>query len=387
MEMDEPDTSSAAANEGTTAHDHAAQWLVTGMAGAALLEDAEMHAALRLYVEEIRSIVKEYVDAGAQVEVLVEQKLPLEEVTGERGAIGTADVVIGIRYADHGELHVIDLKYGRGVEVDDDTLQLPVYALAGVAKYGLMDDFTQVHTTIIQPRMGTVFNTLTYSIEELRAIGVDVLARAQEALRIVADGPATALGHLKVTEKGCRFCKAQSKCPAKARQIHDAVYGELQDLTTEGIIPIDETTHVGPQKDFAALLPLFMRRVPEIEAWCKYVRAKVEQLLIAGQQVDGFTLVQGRAGARAWTSQDAVLPVLAYAHVPREVVMVPPELRSPADLQKKLKAANYGDVWEHLVPFITQAPGKPSVAPVSDPRPAYAGAVFDGDSYDAGDLV
>jgi hypothetical protein len=57
-----------------------------------------------------------------------------------------------------------------------------------------------------------------------------------------------------------------------------------------------------------------------------------------------------------------------------------------AEEEKKLKKA-YPNVWDSLQGFVTQAPGKPSVAPASDPRPQFGGAVFDGDSYAAGDLV
>jgi hypothetical protein len=386
MEADEPDTTSDAAEEGTRAHDLAAQWLTGKQAPAELLSDVDMHAALRIYVEFVFQQAQAARGAGAQVDILVEQKLPLQDVTGERGATGTADCVLLMRYPTHAEMHVIDLKYGRGVEVDDETRQLPIYALAALAKYGLMDDFSTVHTTIVQPRLRTEPTTVTRTIPELEAFGQEVMARAQEALAILADGPATAIGHLQVSEKGCRFCKAQHKCPAKVKQVHDTVYGEMQDLTQEGITPIDEVSFVGSPKDFAALLPVFMRRVPEIEAWCKYVRAKVEQLLVNGEAVDGFKLVEGRAGARQWLSQDAVLPVLMSGHVPRELVMTLPELRSPADIEKRIKK-DYSTIWEQLQVLITQAPGKASVVPVSDPRPAYASSRFDGESYDARDLL
>ena len=386
MEADEPDTTSDAAEAGTRAHDYAAQWLLTGSPHLDVTLDTEMHAALKSYIDFVRDEIQKAESLGAKVELLVEQRLPLEDVTGERNAKGTADVVLIERYQTHAEMHVIDLKYGRGVEVSDDTLQLPMYALGAVSRYGLMDDFSRVKTTIVQPRVRSEFVTNEYDLPQLNALGEKIMARAQEALGILADGPATALSHLTVTEKGCRFCKAQAKCPAKGKQVHDTVFGEMQDLTKEGIEPIDEVTFVGSPEDFSALLPLFMRRVPEIEAWCKYVRAKVEQLLLAGQTVEGFKLVVGRQGPRRWTSEDSVLPVLKYGHVPRETVMTMPTLRSPAEMEKTLKGL-YPNVWESLQDFITQAPGNPSVAPASDPRPEYAGAVFDGESYDADDLI
>jgi hypothetical protein len=148
---------------------------------------------------------------------------------------------------------------------------------------------------------------------------------------------------------------------------------------------IDETTTTMSKTDFSNLLPVMMTKIPIIEAWCTYVRAKVEQLLLDGKPVSGFKLVVGRSGARKWTDSDAVFPVMMASHVPKELVMVPAELRTPADLEKKVKKA-YPGAWESVQGLITAAPGKPSVAPVDDPRPAYA-AVFDGESYDSTGLV
>lgn len=394
LEETEPETTSAASEDGTLSHDIAARWLTSGQCPAELLPDVERHAALRLYVDFVHEAIREAEAGGATVEMLVEQKLPLQDVTGERGAVCTVDTCLILRFPDYAALHVIDLKYGRGVEVDDDTLQLPIYAMAADAKYGLMDDFTQFMTTVCQPRLRSTFHTEVYTREGLDKLREQVFERAQEALQILDDGPATAMSHLKVTEKGCRFCKAQAKCPEKAAQVHKTVYAELSDIAPDKIeeaiqqplTPIDEVTYTGPREDFAKLLPIFMSRVPEIEAWCKYVRSKVEQLLVAGQKVEGFKLVQGRAGARQWVSQEAVLPVLMANHVPRELVMTPPELRTPADIEKKI-GKTFPNAWESLQGLIVQQPGKPSVAPATDKRPEFAGAVFDGESYSAEDLV
>ena len=384
MELDEPDTTSDAAEEGTQAHGYAAEWLVTGKKPD--MPD-DMVAPVLAYVTFVLNTIADAQKVGGTVNMLVERKLTIEGVTGERGATGTADVVLIIHYPDASvHLHVIDLKFGRGVEVDDETMQLPIYGLAGIDQYGLMDDFTHVLTTIVQPRLRREFHTSEYEVAELEALRPMIAQQAALALQIVEDGITTALAHLKVTEKGCRFCKAKHKCPAQGMMVHETVYGELQDIEDPSVQAIAEDTFTGPKTDFEKLLPLFMKRVPEIEAWCKYVRAKVEQLLVAGKPVPGFKLVQGRMGARKWADQDGVYMVLRTNNVPREVVMTLPELRSPADLEKKLKP-EYPQVWQALGTLITQAPGSPSVAPESDPRPNYAGAVFDGDSYDAKDLV
>jgi hypothetical protein len=389
MEADEPDSESDAALEGTNAHHFAAGWLVSKRSALELEGNDEMYEAVKAYVEFVFECKQRYLFEGAQVELLVEQQLPLEDVTGERGAVGTADCVLLVRWPTKGTwVHIIDFKYGRGVEVDDATLQLPVYGLAALSKYGLLDDITKVLTTIVQPRLHSEFDTIEHTIEELLSIGATVRKSADIALQIVREAPAAAVDHLQVTEKGCRFCRAQHKCPALAKHVHETVYGETSDIESEEAqAPLDESTFVGSREDFARLLPVFMRRVPMIEAWCKAVRAKVEALLIDGKPVEGYKLVVGRAGPRRWANADAALPILMAHHVPRELAMTLPELRTPADLEKKLKKG-YPSAWDSLQGLISQEPGKPSVAPVEDPRPPYAGAsAEDIESYSADGLV
>ena len=386
MEVDEPDSTSAFAEEGTEAHAFAEKWLRIGAPDPHLTANDEMYENVKFYVEFVQFRMAEHETAGAKATLLVEQTLPLQDVTGERNASGTSDVVILAEYPDRAEMDVMDLKYGRGVEVDDMTAQLPIYAIAAVRKFGLMLDFAFVHTTIVQPRVNRSPVTISHTIAGLEAFGEKVMERAQMALRILNDGPATALSHLKVTDKGCRFCRAKHKCPELARHVHESVFGEMQAIEGDELVALDETNFVGSRKDFEDLLPKFMHRVPVIEAWCKYIRAKVEQLLIDGKPVRGFKLVQGRMGARKWLDEKAVMMVMASAHVPRELVMTLPELRSPADIEKKVKKT-YPNAWQPLQGLIAQAPGSPSVAPVDDPRPTYSSAVFDGESYAADDLV
>ena len=43
-----------------------------------------------------------------------------------------------------------------------------------------------------------------------------------------------------------------------------------------------------------------------IEMWCTAVRAKVESELVSGHEVEGYKLVQGKKGNRAWTDAEEV---------------------------------------------------------------------------------
>ena len=385
MEADEPDSDSDASRDGTITHELINQWGATGVCPPALLDDAERHERASVHVQFVADAVAQYKAAGAhRVTVQWEVPLPLLEVTGERNASGTVDTLILAEFADYAEVSVIDYKDGY-TPVSKDTWQLKVYALCAIARFGLLQNITQLHLSIVQPRVADPA-TVTYTAEEAAEWSELVYGQAQLALQIMRDGPATALSHLKMTEKGCHWCRAKAKCPEYCRAVHDTVFGEFQDIAAQEALPLDESTFDGSASDFEALLPSFMDRVPMVEAWCKAVRAKVERTLLAGRPVAGYKLVPGRAGARQWINDAAVFKVLAAAQLDKGIYLSTPDLLSPTQIEKKIKKT-HPQVWGPLSGMVKQAEGGPSVAPMSDPRPTWAGASFDGEDYDASDLV
>lgn len=136
------DESSSYAEEGTCAH-----WVAENILRGTFSESEavgrkcpengvevtpDMVRDVMRYVTQVRDIV-----AATGGTLYLEQKLPIGQWTGEVGAKGTADAVI-----DAGdELIVIDLKFGRGVEVEaEENSQLMLYALGALDKFGKVDD-------------------------------------------------------------------------------------------------------------------------------------------------------------------------------------------------------------------------------------------------------
>ena len=110
-----------------------------------------------------------------------------------------------------------------------------------------------------------------------------------------------------------------------------------------------------------------MSKVGLVEDWCKAIRAETERRLFAGEDVPGFKLVEGRQGNRNWSNEEAVEAMFQHWRY-RKDEMYDFALISPTTAEKLLKA-NPGR-WEKLQELIHRAPGKPSVAPVTDRRPA-----------------
>jgi Protein of unknown function (DUF2800) len=389
-----PDSSGPAAADGTRLHTIAAEclgeWVKTRTAAGLvdLYKSApDDYAIVEPYVTFVIETVKAYEDRGAKVLVRVEQVMRLDEVLGAR-ADGTPDCLVIAEWPE-GQvlLHIFDFKSGYD-EVADDTPQLLIYLLAEYLTIATAVVVAGGATSVVQPRLRSNFKILDYTTAELDEAAPRILAAARRAWDLTAN-PVQALEHLVPGEKQCRWCKAAKAviCPAYNQLVHDTVFSEIVPIDDPAARPVDEVSWVGTPVEFhQRLLPLFMARVRLIEHWVEYVKAKVASELEQGHNVPGWKLVTGRAGARDWIDEAPVLTTLKANQVPRELVMKPAELRSPAQVEKALKSTHPG-LYEHLQAFVKQTPGKPSVAPESDPRPRYAPAASEEvQSYDASDL-
>jgi hypothetical protein len=339
-----PDTSSKYADEGTDAHALAAACLESGAdaaqaIGGALAEgtivSADMATHVQTYVDYVRQVV-----AATRGELLIEQRLPISHITGEEDAHGTADAVI----LAGSELIVVDLKFGRGYAVlADNNPQLQIYALAALAEFGLVGDFTAVRMVIHQPRLGVV-SEWVQTVEDLEAFGAAVLVAAERTRQ--PDAP------LVVSEAGCHFCKAKADCPAIREQVMSAFHD------------------VDPEVAEPNLLAAAMGQANLIEGWLKAIRAKVESNLLAQIPVPGWKLVQGKRGNRAWKDSAQAEALLKEMRIKHDL-MYDYSVISPTSADKLAKEGVIGPrQWPKVQALITQADGKPSVAPESDKRPA-----------------
>lgn len=362
-----PDVAGEFADEGSAAHELSAQALkgldpqtalgsVIYIGARPITVDQDMVDAVTSYVAYVRSL-------GGML--LVEQRLPIADITGEPGAHGTADAVV---FAPK-QLVVVDLKYGRGVRVDaPDNEQLEIYALAAAAEYEAVSDYDTVRTVIFQPRLGHVSEAV-YTVDELLLRHADILARAVKATQALAfytvhNGLQEE--HLVPGETQCRFCRAKAVCPAIAKYAVETVAGDFVD-TTVAVQPQLET---GLQRTYDNdTLARMLAAVPVIEEWCRAVRAQIESELLAGRPVPGYKLVEGRRGARAWADPDAAEAMLKAMRLKVEQ-RYELKLISPTKAEALVGKAIGDRQWVKLQAMITQPPGKPSVAPESDKRPA-----------------
>jgi hypothetical protein len=295
-------------------------------------------------VDDYIRLVRDYAKRGM---LLVEQRVPIGHITGEEGATGTSDAIV-VDTANR-VLFVIDLKYGTGVHVHaNENEQLMMYALGALEHCEQLGAFEEVCMVIHQPRLNHVAEHWM-TVSELLAFK-DKASAAAEATRQPD-------ARLEVGEKQCRFCKAKSICPA------------LQALTDE---TVDHIAPAASADDFADLgdnsLSIAMGRVDLIEQWCRSIRAEVERRLIAGEDVPGYKLVEGKRGNRAWKSLVRAQDTLSLFLTRDE--MYEEKFISPTTAEKLLK--KNPDGLEALDSLVERPEGKLSVAPASDKRPAKA---------------
>lgn len=364
------DTSSEHADEGTAAHDLAAQCLHRGAQPHEFL-GAGIVAGSRSYTvdSDMAEFVGRYVDyvreeaAAASGEVHVECRLPIGHITGEEGAHGTADAVILAPL--HRALIVCDLKYGRGVPVQaEGNEQLMLYAAAALDLHdpeGLVHGIARVTLVIHQPRLGSV------SEWDCSADGIRDFA---EQVREGAEFTRHPQARRNPSEKACRWCLAKATCPALAEQVQQEVGAGFDDLAGFN----RELTEAGlvkrAQRSDAVELGLALEAVELVELWCKAVRAEAERRLLAGEPLPGFKLVQGRRGARRWADDAAAEQMLKAMRLKHDEMYDYSVISAPK-AERLHKAGVIGPKqWPRLQALITQPEGAPHVAPASDKRPA-----------------
>ena len=365
-----PDKGSAYAQEGTVAHELAAGHLLIGWNLAEYVGE-DWHGEepdgtkwkVRItqdmvdHVLDYAKLIREYAAGGM---LLVEQRLGIGHVTGEPDAKGTSDAVI-VRGS---ELIVADLKFGMGVKVDaEDNPQLQLYALGALKEFDMLGDFDRVTMVIHQPRLNHV-SEWSISVDQLRAFGEkvrDAAASVDEALSVADIGVAS---YLNPGEKQCRFCKAKATCPALRAELIEVVGDRATIEDFAEFTPDKVDSQTGDN-----FLSVAMSKVGLVEDWCKAVRAEVERRLLAGQSVDGWKLVEGRRGNRAWVDETAVENLLKSFRLKREE-MYDYKLISPTKAEKLLK--DTPKRWTKAKALISRADGLPSVAPATDKRPALA---------------
>lgn len=344
------------------------------MAARETIEQAHAVIYKADWVEEDQDyvdIIRKLAQGG---ELHVEQSLDFRrfiECTDDADGFGTGDAVILKPLADSTyELIVADRKTGYHEVPVERNKQLLLYALGAYDEHSLVYDISRVRL-IIHQRSAREWDC---SVEDLLQFAQEARSRAISVTNAVAMHGKVDAAEWQATflnpdpsEDACRYCKAMATCPAMQAKVQQVVGADFDELAN----PETEVPKLGNIDD--AYLSTAMAATGLIEDWIKAVRGEVERRLLAGQQVPGFKLVLGKAGARAWRDTDTAESTLKAMRL-RVEEMYDLKLISPTSAEKLTKGdkpAIGPKQWKKLQPLIGRADPKPSVAPVDDKRDAY----------------
>jgi len=341
LEIDLPDSSSEAADEGTFAHLILGTCLEDGLDAADLLgekskcgrfiwdeEDAE-------FGQRYLATVRELTIDGA--EVMVEQRLDLSMLAP--GCFGTADVIILDH--DNGEIINVDLKWGRGVPVTaENNPQLQAGLVGAAEAFGLVGAFQSYRGMIVQPRNGGVSEQV-WTSADLTDFEETVSKAWTDA---VSDDPTFNPG-----ESQCRFCRASGVCDAEA--------GELITLFEDDPYSVED-------------LPRLLPHLERMENWISNVRMHALGLALEGKPPAGWKLVLGRPGNRVWDDPAEVEKLLKTTFRLADKVAYTKKIINPTQAEKVLSPKRWKVAQERV---IRKAPS-PILVPESDKRSPYVPA-------------
>lgn len=327
--------------EGTLAHSKAEEKLRNYVEGhprrKVKCEDGEMDectTAYRDYVIEVLNTEKKTCeDAKLDIEVQLDLTPWIPE------GFGTSDAVI----VSDNTLHVIDLKYGKGVPVyAPHNSQLLIYAAGALHEYEAYYAFDKVKMHIFQPRLDHIS---TYEIST-----VDLCDYMENVIKPAAKKAWDGQGDQEAG-KWCQFCKVKANCKARAKM--NVAIAEQNKLYDAMLLTDDEV---------ASLLP----RLSEMKKWCADIEEFALNQALSGVHYEGYKVVEGRS-SRKIVDADSVQKILLEEGFKEDEFLKPKELQSITNLEKLVGKKKFTEL---ATPYINKPEGKPTLVEESDKRPS-----------------
>lgn len=339
LESDEPESTSAAAEQGTAAHALAEHKLRRALKQRSKRPvstwiDDEMETLTDDYVAYVQEHISLARETCGDPQVLIEQRLDFSHVVP--GGFGTGDCVI----IAEPTLQIIDLKYGQGVLVEAErNPQLMLYALGALHTFGDLYDIERVAVTIYQPRRGNV-DTWEISVTELEHW-------AEAEVKPKAELAAAGEGEF-CPGSWCQFCKIAPTCRARA----------------EANLALARLEFAPPAELSDSEIADVLARIPQLKTWAADVEAyALSQAVNQGKRWTGFKLVAGRS-IRKYTSET---DVAAAAEAAGYRDIYDRKLIALTAMERLMGKPAFNEILGDLV---IKPAGKPTLVPASDKRPA-----------------
>jgi hypothetical protein len=323
-----PKTTTEYAEEGTRAHKLAEKCLSNGINPTYRTHQDEDD---RLMTEYVQAYIDYVVFHAYGKKLLIEYEADLSGIVPPDG-FGTIDAVIMAPF----ELHVIDLKYGKGVQVyAENNLQLIIYALGIYDNFDFIYDFKTIKMAIHQPRLDHV---------ALWSISSDEIQKYREKIKDMAFLALSENADIIPGEKQCHWCGVKATCRARAEMLRASAKDDFNDFR---LLPMNE-------------LMSYYRQFDHIKEWISDVEKYVFGQALNGQNISGYKLVEGRSN-RVWINVEIAAQKLENL-VPQEILWEKKFAGIPA--VERYLGKNIG-----IMKILVAKPqGKPVLVPETDKR-------------------
>ena len=339
LELEFENTSSEAAKEGTAAHalcEHKLKKALRKRSKRPVsdYDSDEMEDCTDAYVDFVMEQVTKAKAICKDPIVLIEQHLDFSCYVPD--GFGTGDCII---ISDE-MLHIIDFKYGMGILVEaENNPQMKLYALGALNIYDALYDIKDVAMIIFQPRRENV-STWTLPSDDLKEW-------AEKELKPKAELAYQGAGEYLPGE-WCTFCRAAVRCRARAEEKLKLARMEFK------LPPLFSDAEI---EEILAILP-------DLAKWANEITAYATDAAVShGKEWSGFKVVEGRS-VRKYRDEDEV------AEAARNAGYTDIYKRSLIPLTEMQKLMGKTKFEETLGSLIYKPPGKPTLVPVTDKRPA-----------------
>ena len=294
--------------------------------------DSEMDDCTDQYASFVMEQLQEAKKLCKDPMILVEQRLDFSQWVPE--GFGTGDCLI----VSDKVLQIIDFKYGLGILVNaENNSQMMCYALGALDLYDGIYDIEEIRMTIFQPRRNNI-STCTMKKEEL-------LSWAENTLKPTAELAIKGEGEFKAGDH-CQFCAVKATCRKRAEYNLELARYDFQ-------MP----NHL-EQAEIAAILP----RIDDLVSWAGDVKEYALQSALSGTEYPGFKVVEGKS-SRKYTDDAAVASTVENAgYDPYEKKLLGITAMTSLLGKKRFE--------ELLSGLVAKPPGKPTLVPDTDKRPA-----------------
>lgn len=350
-----PGSTSAAAEEGTVAHELAEYALDKYIKGEymPLLDELPVPKEIaenKYYSSEMDKYVTDYVcyvcdifEVCGDAKMYLERKFDLTLYVND--CFGSCDCAI----EGTNILNIIDLKYGKGVRVEaKDNTQLMMYAL-GVLRSLSPKRQAEIETIkmhIAQVRLGN-YEVFEMTARDLTHWGIHVL-------RPTAEKAWAGQGETKVGSH-CKFCKFKAQCRAQ----RDALVNEFETHGDTKALTLDEIGDILSKSDM-------------FTDWLSSVKTFAMQAATRGEKVKGWKLVEGRSVRVINDTEAAIERLKAIGFSTEDVTNR--KLKGIGDLERLVGKKPLATTLDGL---IVKPQGLPTLAPESDKREALSPTIDD----------